>query len=122
LLTEARTPRKIVNIVNKSGKCLVKQHEFVDGRVFYRQQKGIYRQQNTRTAAVNGSCTVVVRRDKAPALSARQGACRYEEQSGDEHRFLKGASLPKGQTVFVPLFRAGRSGDLPPHNQSSFSR
>ena len=35
LLTEAHTPRKIVNIVNKSGKGLVKQHEFVDGKGFF---------------------------------------------------------------------------------------
>ena len=72
-------------------------------------------------AAVNGSCTVVVCRDKAPALSARQGVSRYEEQGGDEYRFLKGASSPKVKVVFVLLYRAGRSGDLPLHNLSSFS-
>ena len=147
LLTESRTGGKIVSSVNKSAKGQVKQHEFVDGKGFFivnkngcivNRMRGPRRQaaavplflwQNAcltgfvteYTAAVNGSCSVIVCRDKAPALSARQDVSRYEEQSGDEHRFSKGAASPKGQTVFVSLFRAGRSGDLPLHNLSSFS-
>ena len=59
-------------------------------------------------AAVNSSCTVIVRRDRSPDLSARQDVCWYIKQSGDEHGFLKRERVAARYNLYILVCPRGK--------------